>query len=399
MEARDLSPAGQKRIHTIVIGGGQAGLAAGYHLAQSDVPFLILDGSDRVGDAWRRRWDSLRLFTPARWCALPGMPFPGDPHAYPTKDEMADYLTAYRDRFELPVRSNAWVRRVARDGEDYLVETDHEVLRARNVVVAMSNYQKPWTPPFADRLSPEIFQVHSADYRNPDGMRDGDVLVVGAANSGTEIALELAASRETLLAGRPVATIPFRIEGFIGRQIGVPFVIGFLFHHLLTTRTPVGRSLKPKFLSMGGTVVRVKPRDLARAGVRRGPKVAGVRDGLPELEDGRVLDVRNVVWATGYKPDFSWIDVPVFEEGAKEPRHDRGVVEEAPGLYFIGLFFLYAASSGIFRGVGRDASYVVEHLRARAACEIRRRSPRSREAAYTEGTSTEQPQGGALRET
>ena len=355
----------EKRIHTVVIGGGQAGLATGYHLARSDVPFLILDASSRVGDAWRCRWDSLRLFTTARFCGLPGMPFPGDPHAFPTKDAMADYLESYAEAFELPVRSDSRVRRVAKDGEDFLVETHEERFRARNVIVAMSTYQKPWCPAFADELDPAIRQVHAAHYRNAEQLRDGSALVVGAANSGTEVALELAASRETFLAGRRVATIPFRIETFLGRHVGVPFVIGFLFHHVLKTSTPIGRKLKPKFLSQGGTVVRVKARDLARAGVERGPRVVGVAGGMPKLADGRVLDVANVVWATGYRPDFSWIDLPVFDDGAKEPRHERGVVTEVPGLYFVGLFFLFAASSGIFRGVGRDAAHVVDRLKAR----------------------------------
>ena len=353
-----------KRIHTIVIGGGQAGLATGFHLARRDVPFLILDASSRVGDAWRCRWDSLRLFTPARWCALPGMAFPGDPHAFPTKDAMADYLQTYAATFELPVRSDSRVVRLSKDGEDFTVETREERFRARNVIVAMSTYQEPWVPDFSAGLDPEVRQLHSAHYRSAGQLRHGDALVVGAANSGTEIALELAASRKTYLAGRRVMTIPFRIDSVLGRHLGVPFVIGFLFHHVLKTSTPIGRKLKPKVLSQGGTVVRVKARDLARAGVEREPRVVGVERGMPKLADGRVLDVANVVWATGYRPNFSWIDLPVFDEGAKEPRHERGVVTEVPGLYFVGLFFLYAASSGIFRGVARDAAHVVDRLRA-----------------------------------
>ena len=354
----------EKQVHTVVVGGGQAGLATGYHLMKRDVPHVILDGSDRIGDPWRCRWDSLRLFTPARYSSLPGMPFPGDPHHFPTKDEVGDYLEAYAERFDLPVMSGRRVQRVSQDDDGFLVETGNEQIRARNVIVAMGTYQKPKTPAFAGELSPDIFQIHSARYRNPSQLREGRALVVGAANSGTEIALELARTHQTTLAGRKVATVPFRIESFFGRHVGVPMVMDVIFHRLLTTSNPLGRKAKPKILSMGGMVVRVKPKDLKDAGVRRGPKVVGVRDGWPVLDDGTVVETENVVWCTGYRPDFSWIDIPVFDEGAKEPRHDRGIVREAPGLYFVGLFFLYAGSSGIFRGVGRDAEHVVRHLAA-----------------------------------
>lgn len=199
--------------HTIVIGAGQAGLSVGYHLAKRHRPFVILDANERVGDSWRQRWDSLRLFTPAMFCGLAGMPFPAPRYSFPTKDEMADYLEAYAERFELPVRTGTRVDRLTRNGNRFVVTAGDQTLKADNVVVAMANYQHPKVPAFADRLDPRIVALHSMEYRNPGQLRDGPVLLVGAGNSGAEIALELAAHHETWIAGRDVGAIPFRIDG------------------------------------------------------------------------------------------------------------------------------------------------------------------------------------------
>lgn len=351
---------------TIVIGGGQAGLVTGYHLREHGREFVILDAGERIGDAWRKRWNSLRLFTPARYSGLPGMAFPAPPHSYPTKDEVADYLEAYAERFELPVRLNSRVDHLAKRGRRFSVRADDRRFEAENVVVAMGSHQIPSVPDFARAVDPDVVQLHPGDYRNPSQLQEGGVLVVGAGNSGAEIALEVAHEHPTWLSGRDVGHVPFRIDSFVGRHLGVPFVLRVLFHRVLTTDTPVGRKMRPKMLSQGGPLVRVKPADLAAAGIERIPRIDGVRDGLPVTEDGRVVEVANVVWCTGFRPDFSWIDLPIFDgDEPVEPRHERGVVADEPGLYFVGLLFLYAASSEILPGVGRDAKHVVEHLAAR----------------------------------
>ena len=357
-----------ERIDTVVIGGGQAGLATGYHLRERGREFVILDAGDRVGDPWRARWDSLRLFTPARFNGLPGMPFPGPSQAFPTKDEVADYLESYAERFDLPVELGVRVDGLERNGEGYLVTAGDRRIAADNVVVAMASYQVPRLPPFASELDDDIVQLHSSDYRNPGQLRNGGVLVVGAGNSGAEIGLDVAAEHETWLSGRDVGHVPFQIDSTVGRHVGVPIVMRVLFHRVMTTDTPIGRRLRPTLLSQGGPLVRTKPADLAAAGIERVDRTTAVEDGLPVVGDGRVLDVENVIWCTGYRPDFSWIDIPVFDGGEtpKEPIHDRGVVPDAPGLYFVGLFFLYALSSSLFTGVGRDAGYVVDHLTSRA---------------------------------
>ncbi len=363
------------RVNTVVIGGGQAGLSVGYHLTRQGVPFVILDASARIGDAWRHRWDSLRLFTPARFSSLDGLPFPAPPDSFPTKDEMADYLEHYARHFTLPVRSGVRVDRLSRLGDRLLVVAGGERFETDNVVVAMANYQRPRIPACATDLSPDIVQLHSLDYRGPAQLREGPVLVVGAGNSGAEIAVETSRTHETWVAGRDVGQIPFKIDGPAGRLILVRLVLRGLFHRVFTVDTPIGRRVRRKMLHGAGPLVRTRLGDLAAAGVRRGPRVTGVRDGRPLLDDGRVLDVANVIWCTGFHPGFSWIDLPVFDEQG-DPRHDRGVARDQAGLFFVGLHFAYALSSTMIHGVGRDAEHLAKTIagrgRARVADDARR---------------------------
>ena len=350
-------------VDTIVIGGGQTGLTVGYELAKRRIDFVILDANERVGDAWRKRWDSLLLFTPARYNGLPGMKFPAKGDQYVTKDEIATYLETYAEENDLPVRSNCRVTRLSFDGETYVVETDGVgVLRSANVVVAMSDYQVPYVPDFAPDLDPDITQMHSSQYQRPSQLADGPVLVVGFGNSGADIGLELTRTRPTYLSGDPSVVIPFRIEPWLGRNIGVRLV-RFGAVRVLNTSTPIGRRVRPKLLAHGGgaPIVRVKPADLEDAGARRVERVTSVKDGLPVLADGTVLDVANVIWCTGFRPGFGWIDLPVFDDQGL-PVHQRGIVADHPGLYFCGLFFLHALWSETVSGMPIDAAHVVDHL-------------------------------------
>jgi putative flavoprotein involved in K+ transport len=351
-----------EHVETVIIGGGQAGLAVGRHLARRGRPFLILDANQRVGDAWRRHWDSLRLFTPARYDALSGVPFPAPPHSFPTKDQVADYLEAYATRFQLPVRTGVRVDRLSRDDGRFVVAAGDRRWQAGNAVVAMSSFQVPRVPPFATDLGPDVVQLHSAGYRNPSQLQEGGVLVVGAGNSGAEIAFEVAGRHPTWLAGKESGQVPFRIEGVAARYVFQPLLFRVVGHRVLTVDTPIGRRMRPRLMSHGAPLVRVRPKDLAAAGVRRVPRVVGVRDGHPLLADQRALEVANVIWCTGFGPDFSWIDLPVFGEHPNEPMHHRGVVAGQPGLYFVGLFFLYAMSSGFLPGVDRDAEHVAQAI-------------------------------------
>jgi putative flavoprotein involved in K+ transport len=364
----------RERYDVVVIGGGQAGLSVGYYLAQRNQRFVILDASARVGDSWRKRWDSLRLFTPRLYDGLAGMAFPGPDFSFPTKDEMADYLEAYAEHFRLPVRSGVEVEKLSKQDGRYLVKTKDRVFEADHVVVAMSSYQRPRVPAFARELRPDIVQLHSADYRNPAQLRPGSVLIAGAGNSGSEIALELtAAGHQIWMSGRDTGEIPFRIEGLMARLLLCRLVLRVLFHRLLSVSTAFGRRMRPKFLGKGGPLIRVKARDLAGAGVERTPRVGGVRDGLPVLEDGRVLEAANVVWCTGFSPGFSWIDLPIFDQHG-EPKHESGVVESMPGLYFVGLHFLHAVSSTMIHGVARDAQRIAAAISARKSVLSARRS-------------------------
>jgi putative flavoprotein involved in K+ transport len=353
-----------ERVNTVIIGGGQAGLSTGHHLAKRGVSFVILDDHARIGDVWRRRWDSLRLFTPARFAGLDGLPFPAPPFSFPTKDEMADYLETYAHVFHLPVRLGLHVDRVSRAGNRFLVLAGGARFEAENVVIAMSAYQRPKLPSFADRLAPDIVQLHSNDYRNLDNLRPGAVLLVGAGNSGADIAMEAATTHRTYLAGPDTGHVPFRIEGLAARVVLVRLVLRVVFHRILSIATPIGRAARPGMLHKAAPLIRVKPQDLRAAGIVRVPRVSGVKDGRPLLEDGRVLDVANVIWCTGFDAGFSWIDLPVFS-GNGDPRHEAGVANDEPGLYFVGLHFQYAYSSDMIHGVGRDAERIADAIAAR----------------------------------
>ena len=364
MGAQRMEP---ERYETVMVGGGQAGLAAGYHLARLGRPFVILDAGQRVGDAWRARWDSLRLFTPARYSGLPGMGFPATAWHYPTKDEVAEYLETYAARFQLPVRAGVRVDGLTRQGDRYLVTAGERRFEAANVVVASGAYHHPLVPGFAAELDPGILQLHSSGYRRPAQVQEGGVLVVGAANSGAEIAVELSGAHRTWLSGRHPGSEPTRAGSRLDRLLTPPF--WFFISQVLTVDTPIGRKLRPKLMGAGTPLARVRRRDIAAAGIERVPRTAGARDGLPLLEDGRALEVANVVWCTGYRPDFSWIDLPIQGDDG-QPRHDRGVVAGQPGLYFVGLFFQSAVSSALVGGVGRDAEQIVARIAARKPAKV-----------------------------
>jgi putative flavoprotein involved in K+ transport len=348
-----------EHVETVIVGGGQAGLSVGYYLKKRGRPFVILDAFDRIGDAWRKRWDSLRLFTPARYDGLPGWPFPAAAWAFPTKDEMADYLESYAARFELDVRSGVVVDGLTHDGDRFLVSAGDRRFAADHVVVASGACQIPKLPSFASELDPGVVQLHSSAYLRPSQLRDGDVLLVGAGNSGAEISFELRRTRRAWLSGPDTGHIPVR-HGSHSARILFP-VVRFVGHHVITRRTPIGRKLAAKIRAHGDPLIRVQPRDIAAAGIERVPGVSGVRDGKPVLEDGRVLDVANVVWCTGFRQDFSWIRLSVLDDEGR-PRHRRGIVDSVPGLYFVGLPFLFSQSSDVLPNQGRDARYIAKHI-------------------------------------
>ena len=347
-------------IETVIIGAGQAGLATGHHLKGRGRPFVILDASSRIGDNWRQQWDTLKLYSPAQYDGLPGMPFPAKKWTFPGKDQVGDYLEAYARHFELPVRLETRVQTVERQGEQYVVTTDSGRYRCDNVVVATGTFGRtPRVPSVAGQLDPSLLQLHSSEDRRVGQLRDGPVLVVGASHSGTDIAFEVAQTHPTILAGRDCGQIPPPLESRRMRMI-FPMLL-FAWRHVLTRRTPIGRKAMEEIRAHGGPMLRVKRADLAARGVERvTSRVEEVRGGLPVV-DGTPRDVATVVWATGFRQAFDWIRLTVFGEDGY-PRESRGVVAEAPGLFFCGLSFQYSFSSMLLSGAGRDAAYVVDRL-------------------------------------
>jgi putative flavoprotein involved in K+ transport len=272
---------------------------------------------------------------------------------------MAGYLEAYAARFDLPVRSGVRVDGVCRERDRYVVVAGDRRFEAEQVVVASGAYHRPRIPGFAAELDPGLVQLHSSEYRDPSQLRQGGVLVVGAANSGAEIALEVSRDHRTWLSGRHPGQEPAR-PGSRWDRLLTP-AIWSVFSHVLTVRTPMGRMVGRKFRSRGIPLARVRPKDITAAGIERVPRTSKVRDGLPVVDDGRELEVANVIWCTGFVPDFAWIDLPVLADDG-HPLHDRGVVASEPGLYFVGLFFLYALASSLVGGVGRDAEHIVKQI-------------------------------------
>ena len=345
-------------VPTVIIGGGQAGLTMAYHLKKVGERCLVLEASARVGDSWRHRWDSLHLFSFPKYASLPGRPMPQK--GFPSHDEMADYLEDYARHFQLPVRTRTLVRQLSANGASFLISTPSRNLRADRVVVCTGAYQKPFTPAIAAQIAPGIRQLHSSDYRNPSQLH-GAVLVVGAGNSGAEIALEAARSgHPTWLSGRRPGQIPLRIDTRRAK-LAVPMLM-FLYRRVLTVNTPIGRKAHATLNGHAHPLVRTKWADLETAGITAVPRIESADDGHPVTADGDLLDPQTIVWCTGYRDDFRWIDLPGAVDDAGHPVNHRGV-SPIPGLYFLGLEFQFAAASATIQGLDQDARYLMRRLR------------------------------------
>jgi len=356
---------------TVVIGGGQSGLAAGHHLARRGINFVLLEASDRIGDLWRSRWESLRLYSPAKYDALPGKSFDGPGHRFPTSREMGDYLESYADHQQLPIRTGVTVTRVRADGDGFAVETSDGNIAARQVIVATGPFQHRYVPEVARELDPGIRQIHSADYRRPDQLADGAVLVVGLGHSGADVAHEAAlAGHHTIVAGTLHGQLPFSVDSRRGR-LAWP-LMRFVATNLLTLRTPIGRKMAPRVRLGGGPLLRYRRQELLAAGVElRSARLVGARDGRPLLADDSVHDVGTVVWCTGFRPDFSWVE-PATLDGQGWPVQERGLAAGAPGIYFLGIPFLFGFTSMLVLGADRDAGFVADAVVRRATGDQRR---------------------------
>lgn len=334
-----------------IVGAGQAALALAHYLSTRPMRYLCVTADERVGDAWRRRFDSLRLFTPAQYDGLPGLPFPAPTDHYPTKDDVAGYLESYAAHFSIPVQLATRVTRLTHDGAFVLATTRGE-LRARQVVLATGSYGEPYTPEFAARLAPAVAQVHAARYRDPTSLPPGPVVVVGGGASGVQIAAELAATRSvTLCRGKPEVVLPQRI---FGRDI---------WYWLERTPDVAADSWLGRRLSRSDPLVGEGPGGLSRRlGVVSKVRAVDAAGDHLILADRTHLPVRNVVWATGYRHRLDWIDLPITTPRG-EPLH-RGGVSPVPGLYFLGLRWMRSRGSSLLGWVGRDARHIADLLSA-----------------------------------
>jgi putative flavoprotein involved in K+ transport len=340
-----------------VIGGSQAGLAMAWHLAQHGRRFVVLEAGPEVGHTWRSRWDSLTLFTPTQYDSLPGMPFPGAPSTYPGKDAVADYLRAYAAAFSLPVRLNARVTELHKTAEGFEIRTQDQTYRARQVVVATGPFQVPFVPPAAQRLDDSVTQLHSAGYRNPQALPPGPVLVVGGGNSGFQIAGELAAAgrQVDLSIGTKMPVLP---QQLVGRDLFWWLTRLGLLRVSVASRP--GRRMSRRDFIIGSS-----RRRLRAAGVQFRPGVAEAQKRSVRFTDGITLDVGTVVWATGYRSDYSWIGIPgVVRDGTVI--HRRGATQ-IPGLYFLGLSWQHTRGSALLGFVRDDAAYLASRITTTAS--------------------------------
>jgi putative flavoprotein involved in K+ transport len=340
-------------VEVAVIGAGQAGLAIGYFLRRQGRRFATLERAGRVAPAWRERWDSLALFTPRRYSALPGLPFPGDPDGYPTRDEVIAYLERYAETFELPVELSSEVEKLeANDDGRFRLEVDGRTIAADQVVVATGPFQTPYVPKIGEKLADDLVQTHAVGYRRPDEIPQGMVLVVGGGNTGFQIAKELSATHKLVLSiGSRQTSLPQRL---LGRD---------LFWWLTKARildTTVESRLGRK-LSTRETLIGSSPRELKRSyAVELKPRLVDGNGRTVRFEDGSELEVDAVIWATGYRPDYSWIKLPIFEQDARL-RHRRGITD-APGLYFLGLTWQYTRGSALIGFIKDDAEFIARKI-------------------------------------
>jgi putative flavoprotein involved in K+ transport len=344
--------------NTIIIGGGQAGLATGYYLKNAQDDFVILDASDRIGDSWRNRWDSLKLFTPNWANSLPGHKFPAPGKIHAGKDEVADFLDFYARKFELPVLLQAKVTDVTKKEEIYEVQSSRGIFTCKNIVIANGGYAIPKKPGFSSGLSDEIRQLHSSMYQRASDLPVGDVLVVGAGTSGLQIAMDIAASkRKTYVSGTPT----FKIPEFILKYFGKQFV--WVMNNIITIKTKPGRKAQKAIKSgAGAPLINISMEDAEKAGVKHVSRIKGVREGYPILEDGTAIKVSTVIWCTGFSCDVSWINLNDITDDHGYPLSYRGISPTHEGLYFVGMPFQYALTSTWINGAGRDANYIADHI-------------------------------------
>ena len=364
------------QVEVVVVGGGQAGLAIGFFLSRQGRRFLILEAADSVGAAWRDRWDSLALFTPRRYDALSELSFPGDPDGYPTRDEVVSYLRAYAETYKLPLVLNSAVSSLTQIDDGFQLECDRRV-RADQVVVATGPFQRPMTPALAGQLAPEVFQMHSTGYRQPQDIPAGTVLVVGGGNTGFQIAAELTGTHAVHLSvGSRQTPLPQKVWQ---RDLFWWLTKTGLLN--MTVDSRLGRRLSERETLIGSS-----PKQLRRLGVDLHLRAVSASHNTVSFADGTQLRVDAVVWATGYQPDYSWIEAPVLDAGGRV-RHHRGVTN-LPGLYFLGLSWQHTRGSALLGWVKDDAEYIATQIQILA--DSRKRRPEAATRAHPDAGESQE---------
>jgi len=342
----------------VVIGGAQAGLSMAYHLKKMNKKFIVLDGENEIGASWLNRWDSLKLFTPTEYNHLPGLKFNAEKGHYPTKVEVANYFKSYVEKFQIPIQLNTLVTSVRKTEKGFFITYEDDVIEAKNVIVATGPFHIPYTPPCHTKISEEILQMHSNYYKGVHQLQDGDALVVGGGDSGYQILDEISknGSRTVYFSGvTKVNSIP---QQFLGKTLWWWFtLIGFLSY---TKYSWIGKKISSFPQPIIGT-------DVNEILSRKNVIISGrTKDALNTeiiFENNKISSIKNIVWATGYRPNFNWIE-GLELDGNSYPKNYRGV-SNIEGLYFIGLPWMYTRGSATLGGVSKDASYLASIIRAK----------------------------------
>jgi putative flavoprotein involved in K+ transport len=338
----------------IIIGGGQAGLSIGYFLKNCNLSFIILEKTSEIGEVWRNRYDSLKLFTPRYFSSLPGLNLSGNPNNYPTKDEIADYLSKYAATFSLPIQTDTTVEGLYKLKEGFKVITNRGELTTNIVVVATGPFQKPFLPEISNSLSDKVLQIHSSKYKNPLQLNNGSVLVVGGGNSGAQIAVELSKEREVFL------SIGHQMK-FLPQDIGKKSIFWYfnkLGIYSASYKTMVGKFIK----NQPDPIFGMELKKLINSGkIKLKTRTVSVENDTIEFDDNSSLRTNNIVWSTGFKMDYSWIKITEALNEKGMPLHQRGVTQIA-GLYFLGIPWQFSRGSALIQGVGTDANHLINQI-------------------------------------